>query len=378
MTLFEESIYQQLQLHLNKLPIGFPATKSGVEIRILKYLFTPEEAQIALCLSLTSTLVPKIQRRLRKKFGITMELGELESKLEQMFLKGNIGRSQSLLPKKAYKNAQLVIGMYEYQVNHLKKELITDMEQYFAEEFGQEFFGSKPRQLRISPHAKAITPKHRIALYDDLREFVRNTSLSIQVANCVCKQAEALMGHPCKRVKNYETCIMFDSKSWLAKGHARNITKEECLALLDKAETDGLVLQPGNAVQLFNICCCCECCGILQQAKKFPKPAELFTSNYYAIITPENCVGCGTCAERCILDAPQEKGGIYEIDLNRCIGCGLCVSTCESSAVSLVKKTQEFIPPKNQDALYLQILKSKIGNKKATVAMLKLLLGLQL
>ncbi|MFX1340874.1 MAG: hypothetical protein ACFFDK_19850 [Promethearchaeota archaeon] len=40
-------VYRELQQHLDKFPVGFPATESGAEIRILKHLFTPEEAKIA-------------------------------------------------------------------------------------------------------------------------------------------------------------------------------------------------------------------------------------------------------------------------------------------------------------------------------------------
>ncbi len=43
-----KDIYLKLRDFLNKLPAGFPATESGVEIKILKKLFTPEQATIAL------------------------------------------------------------------------------------------------------------------------------------------------------------------------------------------------------------------------------------------------------------------------------------------------------------------------------------------
>ena len=32
-------IYRKLQEHLDKYAVGFPATKSGVEIKVLKHLF---------------------------------------------------------------------------------------------------------------------------------------------------------------------------------------------------------------------------------------------------------------------------------------------------------------------------------------------------
>jgi len=43
-----KDVYRKLQEHLNKMPVGFPATQSGVEIRVLKHLFTPKEAEVAL------------------------------------------------------------------------------------------------------------------------------------------------------------------------------------------------------------------------------------------------------------------------------------------------------------------------------------------
>ena len=37
----DSQIYRQLQIQLDKYPIGYPATQSGVEIDILKYFFYP-------------------------------------------------------------------------------------------------------------------------------------------------------------------------------------------------------------------------------------------------------------------------------------------------------------------------------------------------
>ena len=41
-------IYERLAQHLDNLPGGFPRTESGVEVRILRRLFTPEDAELAL------------------------------------------------------------------------------------------------------------------------------------------------------------------------------------------------------------------------------------------------------------------------------------------------------------------------------------------
>ena len=39
--------YRILQEHLDGMPVGYPATESGVEIELLRAVFTPEQAQIA-------------------------------------------------------------------------------------------------------------------------------------------------------------------------------------------------------------------------------------------------------------------------------------------------------------------------------------------
>jgi Na+-translocating ferredoxin:NAD+ oxidoreductase subunit B len=47
----DEKVYIDLQRHLDSQAIGFPATTSGAELRILKHIFSPTEAEIAACLT---------------------------------------------------------------------------------------------------------------------------------------------------------------------------------------------------------------------------------------------------------------------------------------------------------------------------------------
>ena len=66
----EEDVYRKLQKHLDSMPVGFPATASGVEIRILKQLFTPDEAKIALKLEyapIASETLEDIYQRLKSR-----------------------------------------------------------------------------------------------------------------------------------------------------------------------------------------------------------------------------------------------------------------------------------------------------------------------
>ena len=55
--------YVELQRHLDRQAIGFPATKTGAELKILKHIFSPEEARIATCLTYTPEPVDVVFER---------------------------------------------------------------------------------------------------------------------------------------------------------------------------------------------------------------------------------------------------------------------------------------------------------------------------
>ncbi|GAJ17755.1 unnamed protein product, partial [marine sediment metagenome] len=115
-------LYRELQKHLDKMPVGYPATESGIEIKILKHLFTPEQVKISLKLNFMADPFRKIYRRL-KKSGFSLE--ELESKLDDMYFKGLINRGvvkDGETDVKYYGSAPLVVGMFEYQLNRLTPE----------------------------------------------------------------------------------------------------------------------------------------------------------------------------------------------------------------------------------------------------------------
>ena len=47
----DEKTYRDLQEHLDKETLGFPATESGSDIRLLKQLFTPEQVKTVINLT---------------------------------------------------------------------------------------------------------------------------------------------------------------------------------------------------------------------------------------------------------------------------------------------------------------------------------------
>ncbi len=77
-------LFKKLARHLDKMPAGFPATESGVEIKILERLFTEEEAAIVLGLNMWPEPVPVIAERLEK------DPDSLGARLMEMSKKGLI------------------------------------------------------------------------------------------------------------------------------------------------------------------------------------------------------------------------------------------------------------------------------------------------
>ncbi len=109
----DEDVYRKLQIHLDTLPIGYPATKSGVEIRILKHIFSPEEAKMATKLTFDYEPIEAIHERVDKN---SYSLEALREILDTMVNKGGI-HYKKVNGEKHYANAVLMVGMYEYQLN---------------------------------------------------------------------------------------------------------------------------------------------------------------------------------------------------------------------------------------------------------------------
>jgi electron transport complex protein RnfB len=374
-----EQVYLDLRKHLDRMPVGYPATQSGVEIRLLKHLFTPEEAEIALQLAMLPEPLERIHRRFKK---VSISIEDLKAKLDRMAFKGNI-IGTDVGSQRQYSNAPLAVGMYEFQVDRQTREMATDWLQYLDEAYAESQFTTGINQFRTIPVEKSIPlpEKYLVSQYDDVRKLVENAPGPLAVANCVCRQSKDLVGESCRQTDLRETCIVMtpeEAEYYQSVGIGRFIEKEEALGILEKAQADGLILQPLNARKPVALCCCCgDCCAILHSVKKFPRPADFYVTNYYAEVDPDLCTGCGTCAERCRLEAAVINDGVACINLDRCIGCGNCVVTCENEAVKLVKKKKENPLPKDMTGLQMKILSKRKGKLNLLKTGIKLMLKQQ-
>ena len=340
-----EDVYVRLREFMDTLPSGYPATPTGVEIRILKRLFSPEEAELTMKLKSEPEEVPAVAAR------AGLDQAELARRLEAMAQKGLIFRVRKG-DKSLYQAFQFIVGIYEFQLKYLDREFCQMFEEYLPY-IGMSFMSVKTKQMRVIPVESSVGTTPAVETYNRVREMVKGQTV-FSLGQCICRKEQGLIGKPCTRPQ--ETCLGFGDfgQFYIDNKWARAISREEALRVLDLAEESALVLSPTNSQQLAGICCCCPCCcPILKYAKLMPRPADVVQSYYQAKIDPELCSACGQCIDRCQMAAIREGKDSSEVIDGRCIGCGLCASACPTEALTMVAKSGMEAPPKEflQDTL---------------------------
>lgn len=334
------NIYEQLRDRLDRMATGYPATPSGVEIKILAQLFSEEDA----ALFLKMEPQPETARDLALRLGL--DVPDMAARLESMARRGLIFRDRQDETIR-YRPMPFIVGIYEYQLNNLNPPLLKDISRYYRSGLGATFHGQKTPHLRSIPINTDIVSDRPVFPYDDAASIIRGKS-RIAVAECFCRKAVGLSGKTCSHP--LETCLQFDTMAdyYVENTMARYIRTDEALAILKQSEAEGLVIHVLNSQKVEAMCCCCSCCcGMLISLKLFPAPALEVKSNYVCLFDETLCNRCCVCATRCTVGAFTMKDDQVRFHADRCIGCGLCVTTCPAGALTLKKKPDHhlYAPP---------------------------------
>lgn len=340
-----DEVYRKMAKVLDTLPQGFPSTESGVELKILKFIFEPDEADLFCDLKLTWETAQQISQRTGRP------LEGLEAKLLSMAGRGEIW----VLNMKGtflFRMIPWAIGIYELSTGRMDKELAALNEEYLPV-FIKGLMGNAPSLVKTLPIEEELPVGQKALPYQKISEFLE-IQQSFMVVPCHCKKQRGLVGKPCTR-STINTCMAISPMpNAFDNAPGKVLTREEARALLTWTEENALVHTISNLEEgHFFICNCCSCCcGMLKAVNELGVPAsDAYNSDYHAVIDKELCAACGKCAdERCQVKAITAGDDAYEIKAKECIGCGLCVSTCPEGAISLVKKPEKDIvkPPKNE------------------------------
>ena len=330
-------VYKKLRERLDQFPQGFPSSRSGIELKILEDLFTPQEAELALFMRPYPELEPVSAIAPRAGRG-EKELGET---LYSMSKKGLIMRFRASETDLYYCLVPWAIGIFEFQVNNLTRDRIQMYEQYF-EEATVPAWREVPNRLgyRVIPVEKEITAMTTIHPYERISQFI-DSNTEFAVADCICRKERAILGDSCGRLQ--EACLTFGPAAayCIENGISRAISKEEARSILLRSEEEGLVHCSTNVSggQLFICNCCTCCCGVMKHITKYDNPRAVTKSNYYAVNDADKCNDCGICVGRCQVHAIRIEKGVALINRERCIGCGLCVTKCATGSLSLAAKS---------------------------------------
>lgn len=336
-----EQVYADLRMLLDTLPNGYPSTHNGVEMKILRKVFTGEEAGLFQKLRLNFETTEQISERT----GIDLEY--LKKILPQMSDKGQIFGIH-LGTVSLYKLLPFVFGIYEFQLNRLDRDFVELFEEYIDIAFGKEFFGHKPALMKVIPVGIDVPDGSSIEPYESVAQLIEN-SKSWGVRDCICKKSRALEGHRCD--KPMEVCFSFAPIEHAFDNAAgtRALTKEEAHGILKMAEDSGLVHMTSNMKSgHFYVCNCCKCCCHPLRQYNLHRKNAAAKSNYIAFVDKNLCIACGTCRDRCQVNAIEIEDCAMVGD---CIGCGLCSTTCPSGAIIMLRKKGPDAPHVPEDEL---------------------------
>ncbi len=157
--------------------------------------------------------------------------------------------------------------------------------------------------MHVIPVEKAISMENEAIDIEKLSYWLSKYEGKIGVGRCSCRASRKAIDDGCAD-DDYGWCIgvgdFADYCRETGKGH--DITKEEALDILKRAEDNGFVHQITNIDgenKIFGICNCnVEICNALRTSQLFNTP-NMSRSAYVAHVDKDKCVACGRCVEYC-------------------------------------------------------------------------------
>ena len=211
----------------------------------------------------------------------------------------------------------------------------------------------KGEEIQILVNEDVEVPEEKILTTQNVKDLIQKFE-DISVGHCFCRHHQDLLSNPCKQTDLRENCFTFgkSAKYVAEQGFGRPISKDEALSIIKRSEEDGLVHKawhPHSDISKAetSVCNCCKCCCGIFDWWRQGSTAMINTTNYLAEIDKDKCIGCGTCMEKCPVDAIEgDDNNKAECNQELCIGCGVCAHFCPENAISLLEGMRKvFVPP---------------------------------
>ncbi len=351
-------VYEQLRAKLATHPVGAPERDSILEI--LRILFTPEEAELALHLPFRPGRDSAIARRAE------VPVEEVVALCEAMADKGLV-YAYEVRGRHFYMLFPTAPGLFEFPfMKHrgldLPYERLSELwETYYEDGWGDEMTGSLSTHLaRVIPIQETVDAQQTVLAYEEVAGYIEGAKY-ISVQDCACRVSKGDCDAP------LDVCLAlgYGAKYLAERGMGRLIERDEAMTVLERARQAGLVHMTSNTLDRVEfVCNCCPCCcGLMGTVTRLGGAATNIASNFYAVVDGDACLACGLCEDHCPVEAIAVEE-VAEVDAAQCIGCGVCVTQCADGALVLVRRETTYAPPKDHEAWLMQVAAEK-GREEA-------------
>ena len=160
--------------------------------------------------------------------------------------------------------------------------------------------------MRVVPIESAIKDIPNVRDYDKLSYYLNKYDI-FSVSPCSCRASRRTIGEGCGHLEE-DMCIQMGkgAEQYIRTGRGRQVTREEVLEIIKRAEDNGLmhdmpnIEEAGESSAICN-CCACSCFG-LRVGLMFGA-RDVIRSNFVAKVDESKCVACGQCVENCPANA---------------------------------------------------------------------------
>ncbi|MFX0076142.1 MAG: 4Fe-4S binding protein [Candidatus Hermodarchaeota archaeon] len=342
----------------------FPVTDTLIEL--LKNILSEEEADFII-----KVYNRKPNMNLNEIMSkIDIDSASLTKLLDDLQFKGVVvGTESKTTGITVYRLQPPFPGLFEFQLMRPKegeheKRLARLFDKLFGEwgKLTSQNYESLIPQYKNFPPIDHVVPVEKevdsgidiILSREDVKKLIDKYD-DIAVALCYCRHEKDLIDEPCKIDAPRRNCFLFGktAKFCIEKEFAEPISRDEAIKVLREAEDAGLIHKAFHIHQnperdLEAICNCCNCCcGVFQLFNRGVMPFYT-VSNYLAVVNDDDCIGCGTCEEKCPMQTIKLEDGTAVVNEEKCIGCGVCAHHCPEEAIHLKRfeSRDVFIPPK--------------------------------
>lgn len=356
--------YAHLQAKLDRMPVGAPENETIY--KILKMLYTREDAELAVQMPLRLSSLNDLTRKLKQPAPA------LRHRLESMADRGLVVDLE-VKGEMHYILAPTIVGFFEFSMMRVRqdidqKRLAELFHRYLIEEpeFAAQFGGEvKTTLFRALVHEPTLDEEIATEVLDwerasQLVEEADKRSVGI----CHCRHVAHHRGSDCKNLP-MEVCLSLNvgSDYLVRHGFARSIEKSEARDLMQRTREAGAVHICDNVQRkpAFICSCCGCCCEVLSSYRKHKIFHQSLCSNFRAMINSNTCTGCRKCEKACPVQAISTDDDLHvvngktfklssTVDHDVCIGCGVCALQCKFDSIEMASRPERRIAPANSAA----------------------------